>query len=64
MTLGKLETARQLGSEGKALQETAQRFSVNVLSLTRALADRTRSWMTPAQVARSVYFASKVSAVY
>jgi DNA invertase Pin-like site-specific DNA recombinase len=37
MTAGKLETARQLRSEGKTLKETAGRFSVSISSLTRAL---------------------------
>jgi DNA-binding CsgD family transcriptional regulator len=37
MTPGKLETARQLRSEGKTLKETAERLSVSVSSLTRAL---------------------------
>jgi transcriptional regulator NrdR family protein len=37
MTQGKLETARQLRSEGKTLKETAERLSVSVSSLTRAL---------------------------
>ncbi|WP_240793608.1 MULTISPECIES: hypothetical protein [unclassified Arthrobacter] len=37
MTPGKLETARQLRNEGKTLKETADRLSVSVSSLTRAL---------------------------
>lgn len=37
MTPGKLETARQLRNEGKSLKETAERLSVSVSSLTRAL---------------------------
>jgi DNA invertase Pin-like site-specific DNA recombinase len=37
ITDGKLETALQLRSEGKTLKETADRISVSVSSLTRAL---------------------------
>ncbi|MBT2521846.1 recombinase family protein [Arthrobacter sp. ISL-28] len=37
MTPGKLETARQLRSEGNTLKKTAERLSVSVSSLTRAL---------------------------
>ena len=40
MTDWKLETARQLRSEGHTLKETAQRLSVSVSSLTRALNQR------------------------
>lgn len=40
MTEGKLETALQLRSEGHTLKETAQRLSVSVSSLTRALSHR------------------------
>jgi DNA invertase Pin-like site-specific DNA recombinase len=37
ITAGKLETALQLRNEGKTLKETAERISVSVSSLTRAL---------------------------
>jgi DNA invertase Pin-like site-specific DNA recombinase len=40
MTEGKLETALQLRNEGHTLKETAQRLSVSVSSLTRALSQR------------------------
>ena len=48
ITAGKLETALQLRSEGKTLKETADRISVSVSSLTRALSAAAAGSATPA----------------